>query len=260
MLLRRVPIRRKLMFISAGSVLVVSAVIGVMAVFFHTHVLNQQIKDAGTNMAYALEISVKEPLLANDVVGVKNISTAFAKPFYVLMDAIYKGDGTLAAVSPENKAALKLLDPAFKKLMLEPGDVHVVKLSLSQPLKVKGLSYSSVFVLHRKIYAGRLGHIFIVMPTAFEAVVKTQKKMVMFTNLISLLFIVIALVLITVVGRDIATRLEYLRGRAESISLGELDVSIDYVEDGDEIDALAEALERMRISLKAAIDRLRKRK
>lgn len=98
------------------------------------------------------------------------------------------------------------------------------------------------------------------MPTAFEAVVKTQKKMVLITNLIALAVIIIALILITIVGKDIADRLEYLRGRAESISLGELDISIEYMDDGDEIDKLAEALERMRVSLKAAIDRLRKRK
>lgn len=82
----------------------------------------------------------------------------------------------------------------------------------------------------------------------------------MITNLIALAVIIIALILITIVGKDIADRLEYLRGRAESISLGELDISIEYMDDGDEIDKLAEALERMRVSLKAAIDRLRKRK
>lgn len=149
---RKMPIRRKLMLISAGSVLVVSAVIGLMAVMFHTKVLNEQIKDSGADMAYTLEMSVKQPLLANDVVTVDKIANAFSKPFYVLMDVIYRGDGSVVAYSPKDESALKVLEPEFKKMMDQPGDVHIVKMSLSKPLESKGTSYYSVFILHRKLY------------------------------------------------------------------------------------------------------------
>ncbi len=260
MFLRRVSIRQKLMLISAGSVVVVSLVIGAMAVMFHTKVLTRQIKESGRNMAVSLETSLKSPLLANDIAAIDSIVTTFSKPFSILMAVVYKGDGTLAAYAPKNKKALTLLKPEFIKLMDEPGDEHLVLYDLPGAVKFKGADYSKVFILHRKVYGGRLAHIFVVMPTAFEVVVKTQKRLVAMTNLVSAFIVLIALALITLVGKDIADRLEYLREKAEAISLGELDTQIEFEEGGDDIDALAEALERMRISLKSAIDRLKKRR
>ena len=260
MLLRRMRIRKKLILISVGSVFVVSFVIGLLAVLFHTKVLTRQIQDSGRNMVESLETSLKEPLLANDIAAIDKIVSSFSRPFSILMDVVYRGDKTLAAYAPKNERALKVLEPEFKRLMDQPGDEHLILYSLPDSVSFKGLSYSKVFILHRKVYGGRLAHIFVVMPTAFETVIKTQKKLVFMTTGVSLLVILIAVVLITVVGKDIADRLEYLRDKAEAISLGDLDVEIEFVEDGDDIDLLAEALERMRVSLKAAIDRLRKRR
>jgi methyl-accepting chemotaxis protein len=60
------------------------------------------------------------------------------------------------------------------------------------------------------------------------------------------------------IGRGITNAAVHLRDAAESISRGELDVQID-VKTGDEMETLAESIERMRVSLKAAIERLRSR-
>jgi methyl-accepting chemotaxis protein len=60
------------------------------------------------------------------------------------------------------------------------------------------------------------------------------------------------------IGRGITRAAGQLAAAAESISRGELDVLID-VRTGDEMQDLAESIERMRTSLKAAIERLRRR-
>jgi len=72
----------------------------------------------------------------------------------------------------------------------------------------------------------------------------------------------VALVIATasayVISRGITRAARHLSAAAESMSRGDLDVEIE-VKTGDEMEDLAEALERMRASLKAAIERLRRR-
>jgi len=60
------------------------------------------------------------------------------------------------------------------------------------------------------------------------------------------------------ISRGITRAARHLAAAAESISRGDLDVPIE-VTTGDEMQDLAEAIERMRASLKAAIERLRRR-
>jgi methyl-accepting chemotaxis protein len=60
------------------------------------------------------------------------------------------------------------------------------------------------------------------------------------------------------ISRGITRAARDLAAAAESISRGDLDVPIE-VKTGDEMQDLAEAIERMRASLKAAIERLRRR-
>ncbi len=61
-----------------------------------------------------------------------------------------------------------------------------------------------------------------------------------------------------VISRGITRAARHLAAAAESISRGDLDVPIE-VKTGDEMQDLADSIDRMRISLKAAIERLRRR-
>lgn len=73
---------------------------------------------------------------------------------------------------------------------------------------------------------------------------------------------VIALIAATVaaftIGRGISRAASQLSLAADSISRGDLDVPIE-LKTGDEMETLAESIERMRTSLKAAIERMRRR-
>jgi len=75
---------------------------------------------------------------------------------------------------------------------------------------------------------------------------------------VGLLALVIAAASAYAIGRGITRAARDLAAAAESISRGDLDVPIE-VKTGDEMQDLAEAIERMRASLKAAIERLRRR-
>jgi HAMP domain-containing protein len=67
-------------------------------------------------------------------------------------------------------------------------------------------------------------------------------------------------ILLTYIAAGRLTRpIEDITEAANKISLGDLDVSIQVGGAGDEISELGESLERMRISLKSAIERLRRR-
>ncbi|GEM_PF-786708 len=82
-------------------------------------------------------------------------------------------------------------------------------------------------------------------------------------SLTPLLFILSALVIsggvfFMLLARTISNPIKLLTDAAHRISLGELDLHID-VSKGGEIGELAKSLERMRFSIKSAIDRLRRR-
>ena len=67
-------------------------------------------------------------------------------------------------------------------------------------------------------------------------------------------------ILLTYIAAGRLTRpIEEITEAANKISLGDLDVPIQVSTEGDEIGELGESLERMRISLKSAIERLRRR-
>jgi nitrogen fixation/metabolism regulation signal transduction histidine kinase len=68
---------------------------------------------------------------------------------------------------------------------------------------------------------------------------------------------IIAIVIAFNVSRNIINSVEHLIEASDAISRGDLDVPID-VSTGGDMQTLAESIERMRTSLKAAIERLRR--
>ena len=71
--------------------------------------------------------------------------------------------------------------------------------------------------------------------------------------------VIVLLIRIYFYARSVIRPIRYLSEVADKISMGELDTSIQIKEKG-EVGALAESIERMQTSVKAAIERLQKRK
>ena len=80
-------------------------------------------------------------------------------------------------------------------------------------------------------------------------------------NILLFSLIPVALAILIAVGRarGLSRNVLYLTEKADQISRGDLDASVD-LRSNDELDDLSEALERMRISMKEALDRLRRRR
>ena len=76
--------------------------------------------------------------------------------------------------------------------------------------------------------------------------------------ILSGLAVLISVAVAVVVTRGIVGSVMHLRNAAEDISRGDMDVRIE-VKTGDEMEDMAKSIERMRVSLKAAIERLRGR-
>jgi HAMP domain-containing protein len=94
---------------------------------------------------------------------------------------------------------------------------------------------------------------------ATEASVETQLNVMrIIVAVAGILALVVAVLSAYVISRGITRAARDLAAAAESISRGDLDVPIE-VKTGDEMEDLAESIERMRASLKAAIERLRRR-
>jgi methyl-accepting chemotaxis protein len=88
-----------------------------------------------------------------------------------------------------------------------------------------------------------------------EAQLATMRVVAVGVGVVALVTAVLSAYLIS---RGITRAARHLAAAAESISRGDLDVIID-VTTGDEMQDLADSIERMRASLKAAIERLRRR-
>ncbi len=72
------------------------------------------------------------------------------------------------------------------------------------------------------------------------------------------LAILFALILTFILAKKFTKPIEEIKEAANRISLGDMDVEVS-IKTGDELESLADSIERMRLSLKAAIERLRKR-
>lgn len=79
-----------------------------------------------------------------------------------------------------------------------------------------------------------------------------------FVIIVILVAILFSILLTYITAGRLTKPIEEITEAANKISLGDMDVSIQ-VKSGDEIEKLGDSLERMRISLKSAIERLRRR-
>jgi HAMP domain-containing protein len=90
----------------------------------------------------------------------------------------------------------------------------------------------------------------------------TYTQMVMRRALLQLAVLIVLTTAIALgwrhfVFRGLSSSIRELRQGVERISIGDLDYQLD-IHTGDEIEELADAMERMRVSLKAAMERLKK--
>ncbi len=88
---------------------------------------------------------------------------------------------------------------------------------------------------------------------------KIQKTAIKVVGTIIIAILLIWLIIVYLISRKVIKPLMYLTNRADEISRGELDQPVQ-INTGDEIEELGNALERLRESVKIALDRLKKQR
>ncbi len=252
-------IRTKIVSLVVCSVLLVAALVGAISIFFTADTMKKQILEDGRALAQALESALREPLVVQDRVKVKELVGSYGKMRSVVFVAVFSPDGEPISVAPMSKPSPWLKAYLSKALEEEvPKEGKISFLKLKNPIQSRGVSYRSVYLIHETVLGGTVGHVFLVLPSAFEGVVKVQQKMAIFTAAAGGGMALLVALVAAIMGAGIARNILYLADVAERMSLGELDVKVE-VKSKDELGRLAEALDRMRISLKAAIERLKRR-
>jgi methyl-accepting chemotaxis protein len=143
-----------------------------------------------------------------------------------------------------------LLDESVRKYGEAPGEIATALAQLGASeyyLNVLGPVRDALY-----------GDMQVRVETVESSVAAQLRLMRIIVAVAGVLAIVIAVVAAFLISRGITQAARDLAAAAESISRGDLDVPIE-VKTGDEMQDLAESIERMRTSLKAAIERLRRR-
>ncbi len=255
-------VRMKLILLGILPTLIASAVIGFLSVFFHTRILTEQLIQHGKGLTETLTESIRLPLVTSDITGIEELVRSYGNTSPILAVMVFSPDGEPISHFPNVKGIEKLYPRFAKEIEENAGKIQrltIYKYSLSSPINFKGKYYSSFYVIHSSVLSGTAGHVFVLMPTAFDVVIKTQKGLAIATGVVAILVVFVTIVIATMLGISLAKKIAYLSEAAENMSLGDLETPIE-LKDKDELGALAESLETMRQSMKSAIDRLRKRK
>ena len=252
-------IRTKIVSLVVFSVLLVALLVGAISIFFTTDTMKKQILEDGRALTQALESALREPLVVQDRVKVKELVNSYGKMESVVFAAVFSPDGEAISVAPMSKPSPWLKAYLSRALEEEvPQGGKITFLELKNPIQAKGATYKAVYLIHEPVLGGTVGHVFLALPPAFQRVVKTQQKMALYTAAAGGGMALLVAFVAAMVGAGIARNVLYLADVAERMSLGELDIKVE-VKTKDELGRLAEALDRMRISLKAAIERLKRR-
>ena len=204
------------------------------------YILSRPINSSANRLKGVLAIAMTLEELSETITRKKIGETGFA----ILVD-----DQNRLVAHGEGKVANELQDMSGHPVLSFTGKITPSSFIFdSEGKKIIGLKHKT-----------KLGWTMIVqqdVSEAFEAANRARQQ--------ALTLLGLTLVVVLVVGYLLATRLSRpirnLTAIADSISKGELGAEIRETSRGDEIGALARAIERMGVSLQMAFDRLRKKK
>lgn len=241
-----------------GYVILLGAVLAFAYMKYVPKLMLDQVDLRTSAISQSLGTAISQPLLLHNYFRINKIAESISKLPGVAYVAVLNKQGKVVAGIVGN---LKRFSPDFAAKVKETGFSR--EMVAQNPIKAGENTSSKVFVLGgmkihdvAKIIKGQGGvvHVGLFAADAEKAVNDSLKP---------LLFILAAMVVLGCVSfillaRTISTPIKFLTDAAHRISLGELDLPID-INKGGEIGELAASLERMRFSIKSAIERLRRR-
>ncbi len=233
----------------SGLLLISNVVIGVFLIIFMSGQVRQnlgsEIIAKGKIIAQDLAQFSVEAISEEDKIALKQLlsnSISYESVEYVL---IQKADLSVLADTYNGQVPEKLLTQqppnveniTEPKILSLPDDVEVI--DIWTPVEEGYLGFVRVGI--RQDYV--------------QNKIKSTAIKVVGTIIIAILLI--WLIIVYLISQKVIKPLMYLTNRADEISRGELDQPI-HISTGDEIEELGNALERLRESVKIALDRLKK--
>lgn len=233
----------------SGILLITNLLIGVFLVFF---VGSQVRQNLGTELIAKGHIIAKdlahflvEQIYSEDKAGLNELisgSISYESVEYVL---IQKADMTILADTYNGQVPQLLIDQKIPE-MDERTEPHLVILA----------GDTRVFDIWQPVEDGDLGYIRVGIRQDYvrQIIFKTALRVI---STIGVAILLAWLVIILLISKYIIKPLMYLTNSADKISQGELNQKVS-LKTKDEIEMLAEALERLRESVKIALDRLKR--
>ena len=207
--------------------------------------LSKELIERGRTIALNLAQYSAEQILEEDVVGLRQLITgslSFESVAYILIQ------------TEEDSILVDTYNGDIPQELLQKLKSSV---DLEKPPELVYISESDMecFDIWEPVEEGYLGHIRIGMKKDYidQSIYETNLILISTIFGITLLGIIIVLFLANKIIKPIL----YLTARADDISKGELEEKVS-VGTNDEIESLGQALERLRESVKIALDRLKK--
>lgn len=218
----------------------------------------EQVDLRTASISQSLSTAVSQPLLLRNYLRINKTAEDIARlPGVAYVSVLNKKGivvagifGNLQRFSPDFSAKVK--ESGFPKDIVAQNPISPGARSSAKSFVVGGKKIHDVAESIEE--AGGVVHVGLFTEDVEEAVNR---------SLMPLLVILVAIVVLggvsfMLLARTISTPIKSLTDAAHRISLGELDLPIN-ISKGGEIGELATSLERMRFSIKSAIDRLRRR-
>jgi methyl-accepting chemotaxis protein len=243
-----VSLKWKVPMVIVGGALIAGIGITLLVVNVVSDSLQTELTERGKAIATTLSKQVERPLAGDDEVDIQNlvdISSSFSAVTYV-----YISDKDQKIAAQKFKVGSQKQIKVVKENAIK-SEASDYKIDLTQ------VENAETYEISTPIGAGVLGYAHIGMSRKYidDTIHETALLVVGVLAVTVILGMVVALYL----SNTLTKQLLYLTGAADKISMGDLE-SIVRVESSDEIGDLAQAIERLRESLKAAIERLKKKK
>ena len=247
--MKYISLKWKFSAIIVSGVIVFGGIIMTMISIRANKILGEQMIARGRAIAMSIAQNASELVLENSEIELRNLameSKSFESVDYVLIE---DDEHNILADTFNGNVPEKL-----KGLVILSEDEAAQGASRDTVLNVAGIG--GVYEIESPIDNGEVGYIRVGMDKQYvDNIINTTITFTIIFMGIAVLFAIIASLML---ANYITKPIIYLTDLANKISMGEFDTVIK-VKSNDEIGDLANSLERMRESLKAAIDRLRKR-
>ncbi len=210
--------------------------------------LQTELTERGKAIATTLSKQVERPLVGDDEVDIQNlvdITSSFSAVTYV-----YISDKEQKIAAQKFKVGSQKQITLVKENVIK-SETRDYKIDLTQ------VENTETYEISTPIGEGILGYAHIGMSRKYMD--DTIRDTALLVAGVLSVAVIMGMIVALYLSNTLTKQLLYLTGAADKISMGDLE-SIVRLDASDEIGDLAQAIERLRESLKAAIERLKKKK